>query len=146
MRSLMIEEFTPGHIDRLEAQGTDTGWLWPATPAQLAAGPGFAVIARAGQKVVCCCGLIIPWPGRAMVWAILDQEARRHMVALHRWASHILDTVPMRRMELILAADDVEPVFRWVRMLGFSCEAHMESFYSASRDGWLYVKIQRELS
>jgi hypothetical protein len=142
--SLLIEEFKPEHFDRLEAQGTDTKWMWPASAMKLAKdAPGFAVIARASNRVVCCCGLVVPWPDRAIVWIALDHRAREHVIALHRWVSGVLSRVPMRRMEYVLAADDAESSFRWARMLGFQREGHMPYYYPDGRDGYTYVRISK---
>lgn len=96
---------------------------------------------RDGQPVVCC-GAIEVWANRAYVWSFLGDIATREFREVHSWAKRFLNGLPFRRLEATVDID-FEPGHRWVKSLGFECEApRMKAFQVDGRDGALYALVR----
>lgn len=91
---------------------------------------------------IACAGIIEVGPGRAMVWSYLGALIGREFLLIHRAVKRFIDLAQYRRIE---ATTDVEFAegHRWLRMLGFECEApKMKSYTIDGRDAALYAKVK----
>jgi hypothetical protein len=82
------------------------------------------------------------WSGRAMACSLIDQRAGVHFVAIHKAARRVLDSVPWRRVEADTPCG-FEQGHRWLRMLGFECEAErMRTYLPDGTDSALYARVR----
>lgn len=100
-------------------------------------GPCFT--AHDGDTIVACIGLVEQWDGMARAYAMLGEQAGRHMVALTRRVAEYLRAAPYRRIEAAVESS-FDAGHRWVRMLGFVHEGHMRAYWNY-RDADLYARV-----
>jgi len=103
-----------------------------------AAGPCWTALVDA--KPIACAGFQDCWEGRAIAWAILAEEAGRHMLALTRAIKHGLARHPAERIEA-QALLGFDPATRWARLLGFAPEAVVRKFHQG-RDYQAFALIK----
>lgn len=95
----------------------------------------------ADGKPIAIGGLIIHHPGRAETWAIVDQKCRQHFLALHKLVKRVLGRARLRRIEAIVH-NDYPQGHRWVKLLGFKCEAeNMRAYSVEGKDASLYAMV-----
>lgn len=125
-----IRPFAPSDADALVLQ--------PAQEAQLAGVDWRAVLRQAGEsgpawtawrrdRVAAIAGLGLLWQGRALAWCYIGNAVPKGCwVGIHRAVATVLPEV-MRSQGIRRVEADVRagwpPGERWVRMLGFACEA-----------------------
>jgi len=101
--------------------------------------PAFAGISN--DKVVGAAGMYDLGSGRWGLWALFGSDAGEHMLAVHRAARRFLDIQDHRRIEATVECD-FKNGHRWIRMLGFTCEAkRMKNYDPDGRDHALYARI-----
>lgn len=101
----------------------------------------FSVFDRSGA-VQACLGLIEHWAGRAEAWAMLGAASRPVMPAMHKAVLQFLDKSPFQRIDAAVPAD-FDAAHRWVRMLGFECEAPlMRGYLPGGKDAALYARTK----
>jgi RimJ/RimL family protein N-acetyltransferase len=87
-------------------------------------------------------GLYEMWENRALVWSFISRDAGKHFTAIHRAVKNFLDMQPYRRLEAECDCG-FEPGHRWLRMLGFKCEAErMKKFRVDGGDSALYARVK----
>lgn len=95
-----------------------------------------------GDLAVACVGAFEIWPGRAIVWSYLSDDARSRLLGITRIARKLMDHYDRRRLECEVAFD-FEAGHRWARMLGFEVEApRMRSYFPDGGDCTLYAKVK----
>ena len=128
--------FEAGHVGAL---GFDSV---PADAARALEG-AYAVTLMADGKPILAAGVIPMWEDRGFLWAFMSPAAdRRVFRALHTFAKMFVANLPFRRLE---AAVEVgfEAGHRWVRSLGFVCEAPLaRSFRADGKDCALYALVK----
>ena len=131
------------HIDALDVQPAQR---MPAEDmrAAMAASYGDAWAALHDGKPIACGGLVKVWEGRAYAWALLGNDARRHMLALTRATRRGLETGGFRRVEMAVQAG-FEQGEHWARLLGFSRETPepMRAYLPNGQDAYLYAKVSK---
>lgn len=137
----------PFHVDHLKAmrlQPSQAGrsHLLQGEVLEFLAGLE-AYTAFADGQPVAACGLAEIWPGRAMAWAFLAENAGPHLVGITRAVRKFLDLKAPARTELYVDAD-FEPGRRWAEMLGFSCETPqpMRNFEPDGRAQYMYSRVR----
>ena len=101
----------------------------------------FSVFDRS-DDIQACLGLIEHWAGRAEAWALLGEGCRSVLPALHRKIRGYLGECPYNRIDAAVPVEFVA-AHRWVRMLGFICEAQrMTAYLPEGRDAALYAKVK----
>jgi hypothetical protein len=89
-----------------------------------------------------CAGVVSHWDGRGEAWAFLNQSCKFDFLAIHRAVSRFLDVCPLNRIDATVDATFDEG-HRWVKMLGFDCEAPlMKSYLPGGRDASLYARVR----
>ena len=108
----------------------------------LKGGPAFTV--RAEGEVIGCLGMVEQWEGRALVWAVLSEDARKHLLALTRVARAYLYTSPFRRIEAAVDAH-FRMGCRWAHLLGFELETPrpMPNYFANGNSAYLYAHVAR---
>lgn len=90
---------------------------------------------------VCCGGLIPVSDGRAFCWAVLDQDAGPHMLALTRAIRVHLRASGFDH--IVMAVErDFEAGHRWAALLGFR-RGNLAPGFLFGRDAWIYEWQQR---
>lgn len=96
-------------------------------------------------KIVAVGGLAEMWEGRALAWMLIDRDAGKHFVALHKVVKHMLAIAPYRRIEANAAVEFPE-AHRWLRMLGFEVEAPLlRAFRGDGGDSSMYALVRKEV-
>ena len=102
----------------------------------------FSLLQDSG-RVVCCGGVMQMWQGRALAWSVMASYSGPCMVQVHKITKRLLAMRPERRIEATCEADFAAG-HRWLRLLGFACEApRMESFGPDGKAHALYALIRR---
>lgn len=83
-------------------------------------------------------------PGSLMLFACVTDEARKHPVALVRWAracvQEVETTFTPRRIELTVESDN-EQLSEWAKSIGFEYEGRMRRYGRSGRDHDRYARI-----
>lgn len=95
------------------------------------------------EKCIAAAGVYPIWPGRACAWALLSEDARKHMVAIVRHMRLVLNTFPALRIEMTVAAG-FQQSHKLARLMGFTCETPngMTYFFPDSKAGYLYALVK----
>lgn len=142
---MRVEAFRPVHLQRIRLQSAQTYFgseiAKPDYADMLMSGPLFTALE--GDEVLACAGVAEVWTGRAVAWALISQDAGRHMFGVHRAVSGFLAQAPYRRIEAMVDAG-FDAAHRWIRLLGFVCETPngMRGFNPDGRDSYLYSRVK----
>ncbi|HVO02199.1 MAG TPA: hypothetical protein VMT54_08355, partial [Candidatus Cybelea sp.] len=105
------------------------------------AGPAWTALDEA--MPIACAGFQMPWPGRAIAWAVLSLHAGRRMLAVTRAVTRALDAAAAERIEAhVLVGFDAG--LRWAAALGFKREVLLRKFYRGE-DYWSFVLLKNTL-
>lgn len=129
---MIVEPFQPYHIELLIAQGVQKEQLRqvshvPASYASLKRLPGPALTAREGERIVLCGGVMPVGPTMGVLWAVLSEEAGKHMLWLHRATQRFIAIHPPRRLEATVEKGFPQGC-RWLELLGFRYEGEMPAY------------------
>jgi RimJ/RimL family protein N-acetyltransferase len=145
---MIVLPFRAAHIDALGDFGGQA-WMSPhfdALDARALEGLGPAFSGGVGGRIVGCAGLITCHAGRAIAWALLSSEARRHVAAVHRAVKRFLDEQSIARIEAHVDCD-FPAARRWVEALGFQLELErMRHFLPDGRDAAMWVRLRDGVS
>lgn len=95
-----------------------------------------------GKRVMACCGVMPLWKGRGYAWAMVSKSCGHAFIELHRAVLRFLDTCPFDRIEAAVDVDFKEG-HRWMKLLGFKCEAERARKFSPDgRDASLYARVR----
>jgi hypothetical protein len=142
---VIVEPFQPYHIELLRAQGVQSAQLRevshvPQTYASVAKPLGPAVTAFDQGRVVLCGGIVVQAPARGECWALMSEQAGRHMTWLHYAVKRFLSMQRWQRLEA-----SVEESFgqgcRWVELLGFEYEGKMKGYGLNGETHLRYAKV-----
>jgi hypothetical protein len=127
-----VRPFKPYHVDLLRAQGVQASQIAevsivPGTYANVAQPEGPAVSAFAGEQVLLCGGIWTYGRDRGICWALLSQQASKHMQWLHYATKRFITMKHWQRLEATVQKDFREGC-RWVELLGFKFEGEMPRY------------------
>lgn len=99
------------------------------------------------ERCIGAAGLTEFHRGRALAWALLSSEGTRHMLPIVRRMRRMVDTYPVKRVEMVVLADFVQG-HRLAQLLGFKCETPepMEGYFPDGSAGVQYAKVKLCLS
>lgn len=140
---MIVEPFKPYHVDLLRAQGVQSAQLRevshvPATYASVPPGP--AVTVFSGDYIVLCGGIAIKAPQRGDCWALLSEEAGRHMTWMHYAVKRFISMQRWRRLEATVE-ENFGQGCRWVELLGFKFEGRMPGYGLNGETHMRYAKV-----
>lgn len=136
---MIVVPFSRGHLERIRLQ-----------PAQEHVRAyfkdvdrfGTAYTALEGDEVLACAGLLPAGTHRAVVWALLGDIGPARFHRVHREVQRFLNRQPYRRVEALVDCG-FDEAHRWVRLLGFDCEAErMKAYAPDGRDVALYARVR----
>lgn len=141
---MTVVPFEPFHIELLRAQGVQDAQLTevsyvPASCAKFLKPAGPCVTAFQGATVLVCGGIMTASPGTGVAWALLSNEAARHMLWLHRAVLRFIETQRLRRLEATVV-EGFPAGCRWVELLGFEFEGRMRAY---GPDGETHLRYAR---
>src|SRR4029077_8748023 len=104
MTPLTVEPFRPYHLSLLIAQGVQSSQARevshvPASYASLERPPGLSMTVKDQERIVLVGGITELAPRYGLLWAVLSQEAGRHLLFLHRATQRFIALKPWRRLE-----------------------------------------------
>jgi hypothetical protein len=107
----------------------------------LISGPCWTALVH-GQPIACA-GFQEQWVGRSSCWAILSDEAGRHMLRLTRAVEKAIWDHPAERIETTVV-EGFHAGFRWAKALGFSDEG-IRRRYHYGQDHRAFVLLKPTL-
>lgn len=141
---MVIVPFEPQHVETLNIQsaqaGTESFRTHDYRIALQGSGPAFSAL-HDGHALICA-GLVIPWEGRGIAWAMVGGDAGPHFVAISKAIKRFLSLQDLRRIDAYVEADFVNGN-RWIKMFGFEFEGLMRSFSPEGRDCNLYALVRK---
>jgi hypothetical protein len=133
-----IIPYEPWHMIRMKIQPKQRSAYMAAAEDHAAAGE--AITGVIGSKVIFCAGRSLIWEGRYMLWAVLSQDACKHMLCVTREIKSFLQLC-RGRLEVVVDSK-FEEAHRWARILGFKLHHHEEMFLPDGGDADIYVRFQ----
>lgn len=133
--------FLPEHAMRMKLQPAQAEVMGVLSVeyAQTLARAGKAYSVTAGDDIVFCGGIAQIWPGRSMLWALLSDTAKKHMLFLTRGVRRFV-SMQSGRIETIVRTDFAE-AHRWAKMCGLNWHHHEEKFLPGGLDADIYVRF-----
>ncbi|TXH10047.1 MAG: hypothetical protein E6R04_06345 [Spirochaetes bacterium] len=138
---MIVVPFIPAHMDGFKAQRSQ------CLVNKYMAGPDYidtiseygpAYTGLVDGKPVIFAGMVCPHPHIGMVWAILSEDCRRHLVAATRRILSFMEAYnTMPRLETAVKRDFKEG-HRWVKMLGFVNETPEMGMRNYDLEGQTY--------
>ncbi len=104
--------------------------------------PGRTVRDETG-RIVLCCGAIPMHAQRMHVWAVLSNDASRHLPAVVKLVRGFVARLGARRTEMTIRSGFASG-HKWARLLGFACEGRLRAYGENGEDHHLYAKIHHE--
>lgn len=102
---------------------------------------GYAQTGEVDGEVMAIIGVMPMWPGRAIAWAYISENAGKHFPVIHRHVKKFLDNCGIRRIEATVDVGFPEGC-RWMKMLGFEIEGHMKAYRPDGADVLLYARVR----
>ena len=104
----------------------------------------WTITLKVNGEVLLCGGIFPHWEGRGEAWAVVSENAAKHVIAVHKAALRLLDlaqcTLP--RLEAVVEAGHTKAE-NWVQLLGFVCEApRLVKYFPGQKDGALYARVR----
>lgn len=139
---MVIVPFQAEHLFQVRVQRADAFVAEIISPeAAVAMEQHVAFSALDGGTVLGCAGVVSPWTGRGMMWALFSEEIGAHWIAVHWFARRFVRDCGIRRLEATVAVE-FEPGHRWVRQLGFEREIErMECYLPTGGAASLYSRV-----
>lgn len=140
----MIQPFKAEHLSKIKLQH------WQASAQAEFANPDYGKVLENsyayslvdGDTVLCSAGIMDIWPGRAMAWALVGEDAGKRFFEIHRNVSAALRLHPAKRIEMAVHVDFKE-AHRWAKLLGMHCECDsMQAYAPDGSNHSLYVRIK----
>lgn len=140
---MIIVPYRPDHLAALRLQPLQAfmgAFIdCPGYPEHLAqAGPAYTGLV--GGAVVICAGVSLELPTRGTAWALLSEQACRHLIGCTRAVETFLRDAQIRRVQTY-----VDTAFaaghRWARLLGFEREGTLRAWGPAGEDYDLYARV-----
>ena len=136
---MIILPFRPEHAAMIALQAKQREISGHVNGSELfAAGP--AVTGMINDRVIFCGGKAMQWEGRWILWALLSDEAKRHMVSATRCAKRFISEQVGGRVEAIVRCDFKEG-HRWVKLVGLDWHHREERFLPGGLDADVYVRF-----
>ena len=134
--------------DELEVKATIWQGDWEATIGKIAAIPGLKLEARLDrtQEPVVIGGVVPIWSGLCSGWLFGTDKFKRLGLQVTRTARNALrglDEGGLRRIEVRPIEGNYE-VVRWLRLLGFSCEAILTQFGQHGENFFLFSRVTND--
>lgn len=135
----MIVPYSIAHAQQIEVQPEYEG-MDPYPMAQTLE-KCLAVTMLDGERVVCCGGVLELNEGRYLAVILFSKHAGKYMREIVRTFSRFYEEFQYNRIEAISACDLV-PAHKFLRLLGFECEAPRMRNFHAGRDYALFARIK----
>ena len=137
-----VTSFNAGDIALLALQDEQEYLKAYMTPALAQSLEGeWSFTATHEGRIIGCGGLITLWENRALAWSYLSSRIEHQFIPLHRFTDHILTQSGVTRIEAYVACN-FKNAHRWVKLLGFECEAPLMRKHSPDgRDHALYARV-----
>lgn len=94
-----------------------------------------------GEQLLAIGGCAHPWQGRMVVWIVLDEAARKHLLPLTRFLRVFIDEYHVPRVEMHVCAG-FKGGMQLARLLGFQNETPvpLKRFFPDDRDAYVYAR------
>lgn len=140
---MIVLPFRACHIASLKSYGSQAifaPYIRAKTYGIEAFGPAFS--GAVNGEIIGAAGLIMCHEQRAIAWALLADEARRHFRHVHRAVKTFLEESGIGRIEAYVDCDSGK-ARRWVEHLGFDMEVkRLPRYLPDGRDASLWVRLR----
>lgn len=135
MRSYEVRPFEPHHYIMLVEDPKSTYSMHGINSDPLAVAQLFKKhFGRSGfcnNELLVCAGVMLPWPGYGVAWALLSSNARKHPWFVHRAVKeglqYFIKRLGLRRVEANVN-EGLPHALKWVLKLGFEEESVMPKY------------------
>ena len=126
--------FKAEHLFAFTNRDGATSLGWKAAASKEEGGPAFTAIA--GESMLGCAGVVIPWPGMGIAWVSMGAAALRYPLWVTRTVRRVLQDITrahrLHRLEAcVLAGSAVNR--QWIEAIGFTRENGRARSYTADR-------------
>lgn len=135
-----IIPFKAEHLDSIRRQSMQQAHKMAEFTGEELESVSEAITGMVGGQVIFCVGRCRQWEGRYILWAILSEDACKHMLAITRAVKRAL-LLCAGRLEIQVRSDFPEGR-RWASMLGFKLETVAHRFLPGGGDAHIYVRFQ----
>ena len=141
---MRVEPYRHYHLELVRAQGVQRAQLTevslvPDAYARFVEPAGPCYTAFVGDRVILCGGIVVSMGYMGIAWAVIAEDAGRHMIRLHRCVERFLSMQNLRRIETTVVKG-FQPGCRWAESLGFKFEGEMPGF---GLDGQTHLRYGR---
>ena len=125
-----LRAFEPHHYIML-AEDIDVGLNVPRLARAFANATCVGHSGFYDNALIACGGIMMPWPGYGVAWALLAPAARDHAVFVHRHfykaIKFYLNDLKLRRLEANVC-ESTPKAIAWIERLGFIEESTMPGY------------------
>lgn len=137
-----IVPFRAEHARAIQVQKAQQLQFEEVTPEEVQdSGVGLTVL-KCGRydTVLMCFGKSYVWHRRWLIWALLSEDAGKHMRVLTRIAKWALSTQKDQGRFEAIVPTTFDPGHRWAKMVGFVWDHHEDNFLPYGGDAEIYVR------
>ena len=133
--------FLPEHFAQMEVQQRQRWTLSYLTRpyVEFLGKIGPAASAEHDGKIIACAGVAVQDYGIGTLWALVSQDAGRHMVRLDKCVRRLLEIPTLRRIEATTEVD-FAPGCRWLELLHFQREGVKRKYGPGGEDHMGYAR------
>lgn len=133
--------FAPEHFTQMQVQERQKWELSHIVRpyAEFLGKIGPAASAEHDGRIIACAGIAVQDFGMGTLWALVSQDAGRHMVRLDKCVRRLLEIPQLRRIEASTLAD-FEPGCRWLELLHFEREGVKRKYGPNGEDHMGYAR------
>jgi hypothetical protein len=138
-----LRPFTRADFEALDENPATAKWRGRLAdrPVDLFEMQKYSYSAWEDGKLLGCGGVVDYGGGRGEAWAMLDKDLKQDFRKTHNVVSRFLEVLPFDRIEAVVETA-YEDGHRWVKLLGFECEAPRMRKYLCGVDHSLYARVR----
>jgi hypothetical protein len=137
-----VTDFKPEHIAMIELHEAAEFLLSNPKAALQLGDSKYSFTLMLEGKPVACAGVVEFWHGRGEAWAVMSKACKPYFFQIHNVVKRFLEVCPMRRIEASVSVE-FGAGHRWVKALGFKCEAPVrKAFFQDGSDSALYALVR----
>lgn len=139
---MRIIKYEPSHFMSISRQQMQNEAEFMNTEdAESLAKSGPSISIEVDGKIIACGGISQIWLGRWVMWALLSEEAGKHMVGLVRAGKRLMMMQPINSRLEAQVRSDFTAAHDLVKLLGFNWHHHEEKFFPGGIDADVYVRF-----
>lgn len=131
--------YDPTHALAMRVQELQPVEMTPEYAQSMLAGPAVTGLLK-GQPLFCV-GKVPVWRRRWLVWALLSEDAKHHMLRITRIMLRLAELQRGTGRHEVIVSTSFKQAHRWAKMAGFAWHHHEEQFLPDGRDADIYIRF-----